>query len=65
VTTIVCDLDATDAGATLIDALSTQGCAALVGHGVPDAVVEDMRPVPVELRPAWEAYHAAMFAQFR
>ncbi len=129
-TTVVCDLGARDAGATLVDAFSTQGYAALVGHGVPDDVIDDMRavsleffdlpreekarcewvghdvwrgwqpvfeggerfaddstvewrewleenlcpaaggpdnalnnwpPVPVALRPAWEAYHAAMF----
>jgi isopenicillin N synthase-like dioxygenase len=128
--TIVCDLDAPHTGASLVDALATQGYAALRGHGVPDAVVDDMRaasfeffdlpreekarcewvghdvwrgwqpvfeggerfaddtnvewrewleqnlcpvaggpdnplnnwpPVPVELRPAWEAYHAALF----
>jgi isopenicillin N synthase-like dioxygenase len=41
--TVVCNLDAAGAGATLIDALSTQGYAAVRGHGVPDEVVTDMR----------------------
>jgi len=130
-TTVVCDLDAPDAAATLVDAFSTQGYAALRGHGVAPGVVADMRaaslaffdlprdekarcewigtgvwrgwqpvfeggerfaddsnvewrewleenlcpsaggpdnalnnwpPAPAELRPAWEAYHEAMFA---
>src|SRR3954453_11392246 len=47
-TTVVCDLAARDAGATLVDAFSTQGFAALVGHGVPDDVIEHMRAVSLE-----------------
>jgi len=131
VTTVVCDLGAPDADATLVDALATQGYAALRGHGVDNRVVAEMRdasfeffdlpreekarcewigtgvwrrwqpvfeggdrfvddsnvewrewleenlcpsaggpdhplnnwpPTPRRLRPAWEAYHAAMFA---
>ncbi|HEY3672706.1 MAG TPA: 2OG-Fe(II) oxygenase family protein [Acidimicrobiia bacterium] len=47
-TTIVCDLSASGAGATLVDALSTQGYAALVGHGVADDVIATMRAVSLE-----------------
>ena len=42
-TTIVCDLDGPDAGATLVEALATQGYAGLVGHAVADDVVASMR----------------------
>jgi isopenicillin N synthase-like dioxygenase len=131
VTTHVCDLDSPHAAADLVDALFTEGYAAVRGHGVPANVIADMRtsslaffdlprdekarcewigtgvwrgwqPVfeggerfaddstvewrewleenlcpsaggpddplnnwpltPPELRPAWEAYHEAMFA---
>jgi isopenicillin N synthase-like dioxygenase len=46
--TLVCDLEASDAGPTLVDALATQGYAALVGHAVPDDLVTAMRTVSLE-----------------
>jgi isopenicillin N synthase-like dioxygenase len=48
VTTPVCDLHAPGAGAALVAALSTQGCTALLGHGVDDDVIERMRTVSLE-----------------
>jgi isopenicillin N synthase-like dioxygenase len=48
VTTIVCDLESPDAGTTLVQALSTQGYAALAGHGVDPDVVHAMRAVSLE-----------------
>jgi isopenicillin N synthase-like dioxygenase len=46
--TIIADLTAPDAGATLVEAFASQGYTALVGHGVADDVIGEMRSVSTE-----------------